>query len=110
LVQNRGGKFVAPAAKTFQAAASGATWNAAQNFDQLLVDAPGEESYPIVLTVFAQMKKGTRSRGGGAALNFFLWSLERGGRQAEELGYVPLPPALVGEIKKYWASTFKFSS
>jgi phosphate transport system substrate-binding protein len=35
-------------------------------------------------------------------LNFFEWSLDKGGKDASELGYVPLPRALVGQVKEYW--------
>jgi phosphate transport system substrate-binding protein len=40
-------------------------------------------------------------------LNFFQWALEKGDGDAASLGYVPLPPALVGQIKSYWQDIFK---
>ena len=42
-----------------------------------------------------------------AVLNFFQWSLDKGGKYAAELGYVPLPDALVKQIKAYWSGNFK---
>jgi phosphate transport system substrate-binding protein len=44
------------------------------------------------------------------ALWFFGYGLERGGADATALGYVPLPEALVSQVKKYWTDKFKFSS
>ncbi|HXD04798.1 MAG TPA: phosphate ABC transporter substrate-binding protein PstS, partial [Burkholderiaceae bacterium] len=42
LVKNREGEFVAPSAKTFQAAAAGAGWKAAPGMYVILTDAPGK--------------------------------------------------------------------
>ncbi len=41
-LQNKAGKFIKPEPLAFQAAAASATWSGASDFDQLLVDAPGE--------------------------------------------------------------------
>ena len=109
-LQNRAGKFIKPDPLAFQEAASSATWSGASNFDQLLIDAPGENAYPVVVTVFAQMKKSEGTLRSRATLNFLQWSLERGASDAAHLGYVPLPSSLVTDIKKYWASGFRFSS
>jgi phosphate transport system substrate-binding protein len=109
-LQNRAGKFIKPDPLAFQEAASSATWSGASNFDQLLIDTPGENAYPVVVTVFAQMKKSEGTLRSRATLNFLQWSLERGASDAAHLGYVPLPSSLVTDIKKYWASSFRFSS
>jgi phosphate transport system substrate-binding protein len=109
-MQNKAGKFIKPEPLAFQAAAASATWSGASDFDQLLVDAPGEDAYPMVVTVFAQMKKPGGTLRSRATLNFLQWSLERGAADAAHLGYVPLPSSLVTDIKKYWAASFRFSS
>ena len=63
---------------------------------------------PIVATVFVLMHKRTGSpRRARAAFNFFEWSLEKGAKDAADLGYVPLPAALVAQVKGYWSTTFK---
>ena len=77
------------------------------DFDLLLTDAPGENAYPIAATVFILMHKTTPPRRARAAVEFFKWSLEKGAKDAAELGYVPLPPALIAQVKSYWASQFK---
>jgi phosphate transport system substrate-binding protein len=109
-LQNKAGKFIKPDPLAFQAAAASATWSGASDFDQLLVDAPGETAYPVVVTVFAQMKKSGSTLRSRATLNFLQWSLERGAADAAHLGYVPLPSSLVTDVKKYWIASFKFSS
>ena len=65
----------------------------------MLTNAPGDEAYPITATVFVLMhKKPTSPRQSRAALSFFRWALEKGSKDAAALGYVPLPPALVGQV------------
>ena len=56
-LQNSAGKFVLPDPQSFQAAAASADWGSASDFDLLLTDAPGENAYPIVATVFVLMHK-----------------------------------------------------
>jgi phosphate transport system substrate-binding protein len=103
-LKNRAGNFVVPSRDSFQAAAASADWTAASDFNLLLADAAGPDAYPIVATTFVVVSNAKpASRGVRATLDFFRWSLEKGGSAAAELGYVPLPPALVGQIKIYWA-------
>ena len=102
VIGNRSGRFVTPEARTFQAAAAGVEWSGANGFSVLLTDAPGEHAYPIVATVFALMPKAAPPRRTRATLQFFKWALDKGAQDAAELGYVPLPPGLVDQVKDYW--------
>ena len=108
LLQNAGGQFVKPEAKTFQAAAATADWKSAKDFNLVMTNAPGMESYPITATTWVIMyktpKDAARSK---AALDFFKWALESGQNDAEALDYVPLPTALVGQIESYWKAEIK---
>ena len=110
-IRNRAGQFVSPDAKTFQTAAASAEWSKTSDFNLMLTNAPGDEAYPITATVFVLMhKQSTSPRRSRAALTFFRWALEKGSKDAAALGYVPLPPALVGQVGEYWAKTFKAGS
>ena len=103
LVQNRAGTFVKPEAASFQAAAAGADWSAAKDFDLVMTDAPGADSYPISATVFVLIARHSNDPARThAALAFFRWVLESGQSFAEAMEYVPLPPALVHEVEAYW--------
>jgi phosphate transport system substrate-binding protein len=106
-IQNQAGKFIRPDAGSFQAAAASAQWGAAGDFYVLLTNAPGVNAYPIVATVFALMPKKASAKRARTALDFFQWSLERGAKDASQLGYVPLPPELVTQVKGYWSTNFK---
>ncbi len=107
-LQNAAGNFVTPSAESFAAAARTADWAGATDFNLMITNAPGAESWPITATNFMLMPKQpkdpARSR---AALAFFKWSLENGQTQAADLHYVPLPSELVQQIEAYWAAEFK---
>jgi phosphate transport system substrate-binding protein len=107
ILQNRAGAFVEPNAASFWAAAEGASWSGTNDFNLLLTDSAGPQAYPIVATVFALMKKRASPVRTRAALNLFRWSLERGAKEATDLGYVPLPPVLIAQIKGYWVRNLK---
>ena len=57
LVRNKAGKFVAPNAASFQAAAASADWESTQDFYLVMTDAPGTYAYPIAATTFVLMHK-----------------------------------------------------
>jgi phosphate transport system substrate-binding protein len=107
LIQNQAGQFVRPDASSFQAAAASADWGKTSDFYLLLTDVPATDAYPIVATVFVLMQKTSSPKRARAALDFFQWSLEKGAKDAAQLGYVPLPDPLVKQIKSYWAKNFK---
>lgn len=108
LVQNTAGNFVVPDAASFQAAASSADWKAEKDFHLVLTDAPGEDAYPITATTFVLMPKAPKSQErSAAAIDFVRWSLENGKPQAETLNYVPLPPALIDQIERYWQQSIE---
>jgi phosphate transport system substrate-binding protein len=110
LLQNRAGRFVRPDAATFQAAAAAADWSTAPDFHVVLTNPAGEQAYPIAATVFVLMSKNATRARARSALDFFRWSLRKGGAAATTLGYVPLPPALVQRVEAYWARTFQAGS
>ncbi|HZW18936.1 MAG TPA: phosphate ABC transporter substrate-binding protein PstS [Luteimonas sp.] len=106
-MQNAAGNWVQPNAETFQAAAAGADWKNARDFNLVITNAPGDQAWPITATNFILMHKQPRDAQRSAnALAFFKWALENGQAQANELHYVALPPELVQQIEAYWASEF----
>ena len=103
IVQNGAGNYVVPDAASFQAAAASADWEAEKDFHLVLTNAPGEDAYPITATTFMLMPKAPKyPERSAAAIDFVRWVLENGKSQAETLNYVPLPPALIDQIERYW--------
>ncbi|MGH6811246.1 MAG: phosphate ABC transporter substrate-binding protein PstS [Methylocella sp.] len=105
---NKDGKRVAPNTGSFQAAAANADWAHAPGFYLILTDQPGAKSWPIAGATFILMHATPDDPAAASeALKFFSWAYEKGGKQAEELDYVPLPKTVVALIKKSWDNEFK---
>jgi phosphate transport system substrate-binding protein len=108
VMQNSAGRFVAPNAKSFQAAAQTADWAHATDFYLVMTNAPGANAYPITATTFVLMYKHSKNPPRtAAALKFFRWAMERGQPQAVGLDYVPLPAPLVKKVEAYLAANIK---
>jgi phosphate transport system substrate-binding protein len=108
-LQNAAGNWVAPSIASFQAAAASADWANAKDFHLVITNAPGAEAWPIAATNFILVSKSPSNPAKArAALEFFKWGYANGDARAEELGYVPLPDALVTQVEGYWAQNFTF--
>jgi phosphate transport system substrate-binding protein len=108
LMQNLAGKFVAPNSSTFGAAAATADWSHAKDFNLVMTNAPGANSYPIAATTFVLMYKQPKNAANSAAARkFFGWALTKGQPQAVSLDYVPLPASLVKRIQGYVGANIK---
>ncbi|MBC7941647.1 MAG: phosphate ABC transporter substrate-binding protein PstS [Chitinophagaceae bacterium] len=109
LMQNKDGQFVKPDDTAFKAAAAGADW--AKTFYQVLTDQPGKDSWPITGATFILMhKQQDKPVSGTNTLKFFDWAYVNGDKLAEELDYVPLPPAVKNLVRKQWADNLKDAS
>jgi phosphate transport system substrate-binding protein len=107
-VQNKDGQFVQPDDSAFQAAAAGADWKNAPGFGAILTDQPGKASWPISGASFILLHtKPDKPQNSAEVLKFFDWAFRNGQKMAEELDYVPLPPALVALIEESWKSQIK---
>jgi phosphate transport system substrate-binding protein len=106
LLKNREGNFVPPDADNFKAAAAGADW--AKTFFQVLTDQPGKDAWPISGATFILMYKNQEKPQSAAnVLKFFDWAYASGDKMADDLEYVPLPPAVKELARKAWASSIK---
>ena len=105
LLQNREGKFVAPSAENFAAAAAGADWSAAKGMALSLNNQPGANSWPITTATFILMYQNPadaeRSK---EVMNFFKWAwTDAGDKIADELDYVAMPDSATDYIQsKVW--------
>jgi phosphate transport system substrate-binding protein len=105
---NKAGKTVQPINEAFQAAASNADWTHAPGYYLILTDQPGDKSWPIVASTFVVMHKDATDKAASQeALKFFKYAFEKGGKMAEDLDYIPMPPAVVDLIQKTWSSEIK---
>ena len=105
LLKNKDGAFVSPNSKSFQAAAANADWSKAPGFYLLLTDQRGKESWPITGATFILMhKQQAKPETAREVLNFFDWAYKNGGQLAEQLDYVPMPPAVITAVEQSWKS------
>ncbi|MBP8232850.1 phosphate ABC transporter substrate-binding protein PstS [Rhizorhabdus sp.] len=108
LLQNKAGKFVAPAAANFAAAAAGANWPAAPGNYVLLLDQPGASSWPITGASFILVYRSQANAATGASvLKFFDWAYKSGDATAAQLDYVPLPAPVKALVRKQWLANVK---
>jgi phosphate transport system substrate-binding protein len=108
LLRNKAGKFVAPDAGSFQAAAANADWQKAEDFDLLLTDQPGAESWPITGATFILLyKQPEKPEVTAQVLKFFDWAYRNGGKMAQELDYIPMPPNVVSLVEESWSKQIK---
>ncbi len=105
---NKDGKTVSPSAQSFQAAASNGDWTHAQNYYLILTDQAGAASWPITGASFILMYATPQDVAASTeALKFFDWAYKSGAAMASELDYVPLPDALIKQVRATWKAGIK---
>ena len=103
LLRNKDGQFVSPDSTAFRAAAANADWSKAQDFNLLLTNQPGKDSWPITGATFILMhKQQNKPDIAREVINFFAWAYQNGGKLAEELDYVPMPENVVKLVEQNW--------
>jgi phosphate transport system substrate-binding protein len=108
-LKNKNGKFLSPSIDTFQAAAANADWkNAPYGYYLMLVDQPGDQSWPIAGATFILVHKDQPNAAKAAAmLKWFDWCYKHGGDMAKKLDYVPMPENVVKMVEATWAKEIK---
>jgi phosphate transport system substrate-binding protein len=105
LLTNKAGATVAPGAESFQAAAANADWAHADSYYLILTDQAGAKSWPITGASFILLYKQPEDAAAvNEALKFFSWAYQDGAAMAAQLDYIPLPAALIAQVKKTWTS------
>jgi len=105
---NKAGKTVEPSLASFQAAAANADWAKTPGYAVILVDQPGDGSWPMTAATFILMyEKPQDPAASAAALKFFDWAYTKGDKLAEELDYVPMPEAVVKLVEATWTKVGK---
>lgn len=92
-MKNRSGKFVEASPKSVSAALQTAT--IPDDFRFSMVNAPGDDAYPIAGASWVLLYGQPQSPEKGQAITaFFKWALTEGQKISPSLDYAPLPPAL----------------
>lgn len=99
-VQNKSGRYVQPDDITFEAAASGADWFSVPGMGISIVNASGDNAWPISTASFIVMYKEPKDKSQSKeVLRFFDWAFRNGQKAALDLDYVPLPLQLTNQIR-----------
>jgi phosphate transport system substrate-binding protein len=110
-LKNHAGTFVDPTDGSVQAAAQGADWAHAKAFYVMLTDQPGAAAWPITGATFVLLRRKQKDADVGRnVLKFFDWGYRRGGEAAKQLGYVPMPSAVVDMVEKSWEHDLRDAS
>jgi len=95
-VQNAAGEFIMADVNSVTAAASGALANMPKDFRVSITNAPGAGVYPISSFTWLLLHQEPKDKQlGGIMVDFMKWALNDGQKFAPDLGYAPLPAALV---------------
>ncbi len=94
-LKNKSGHFIVPNQQAVADAAAGANFKVKGMAPDLL-DQTHRNAWPITTaTYILAYEKGASVEKQKALVDFFSWSLNNGQKMAEELGFVPLPAAVV---------------
>lgn len=100
-VQNAAGKFVTASPQRLAAACQEVEAPAWRGFSASLINARGDDSYPLTSFTWIYFRARTSDSSRAAALRDFLnWTYSDGQAFAEQEGYAALPPQLQAELKK----------
>ena len=100
-LKNADGHFVAPLPANFESALNHSTWKTQGNFNEMLTDKAGANSWPITMGTFVIMPKVANNAGKTiAALKFFSWGFIQGDHYVNNLDFVHLPDAIQAKIYK----------
>ena len=102
-LKNRDGYFVSPNAGSTQAASAGAKWDGDNGFYQILTDAQGPASWPIVATTFILVRKDNfNNENIKKVLKFIDWNYRVGELDAISLDFVMLPKPVIDLVRISW--------
>ncbi len=102
LVQNAAGKFVEPTVQSVTAAGALAKLPESTDFRVSIVNAPGNDSYPISSFTFLLIPKSYADAAKGKKLlDFVKWAVHDGEKLAPALDYAPLPNNIVSIIDQH---------
>jgi phosphate transport system substrate-binding protein len=100
-VQNAAGNFIEPTIESITAAADGIMTKLGANSDfrVSIVNAPGDQAYPIAsfTWILAYANQGSADKG-KKLVDFLRWMYSEGQQSAAALDYAPLPTAMTQQL------------
>ena len=95
-VQNSAGKFVKASAASVTAAAAAAVKQMPADFRVSITNPPGDDAYPVASFTWLLLYQDPKDKAlAKIMVDFTKWALTDGQKYAADLGYAPLPKAVV---------------
>jgi phosphate transport system substrate-binding protein len=94
-VQNSEGEFVRASVASIRAAADAAVGRMPRDLRVSITNAPGKGVYPATSFTWLLLYENADRRRSRLMVDFIKWALSDGQAMAPDLGYAPLPPAIV---------------
>jgi phosphate transport system substrate-binding protein len=99
LLKNRDGRFVKPDATSFKAALAKSGWEKTGNFEEMLTDKPGSDSWPITGGTYVFIPRVTaKPEQTTETVKFFTWAFISGDEIANSLDYIRLPDRVQARV------------
>jgi len=104
-IKNKAGKFILPSLESTTAAAAGVATKMPEDMRVSIVDAEGDDAYPISgFTYILLYSKQADAKKGKTLVDFMNWALHDGQKMTNDLHYAPLPAAVVEKADKKLAA------
>lgn len=98
-MKNRAGQFVAPSAIAFESALASSSWKTKANFEEMLTDQAGRNSWPITMGTFVIVRQTSDNPDATiATLKFFTWAFMKGDGMVSGADFVRLPDRVQARI------------
>lgn len=98
-IENKMNQFVAPSATAITAAAAASQNSIPEDMRVSITYADGKNSYPIAAFTYLLFYQKTAGMKGEKLKKFLAWAIADGQKEAQSLGYAPLPKNLIPRIK-----------
>jgi phosphate transport system substrate-binding protein len=108
---NKAGKAIAPSLSTFKAAAASAKWSPKQDYQLILTNQPGANSWPINASTFILLPTDNTKVQNQAILKFFHWTYTNNMARniTKNTDYVSIPTDVVKQIEHYWMQKLQYT-
>lgn len=97
-LQNAAGNYVAPGGEGGPQALAGAEFASDEDLRGWITNPQGGEAYPIATFTWMLFFKKQDPARAEALRNLVTWALKDGQAMAEQLGYIPLPEAVIAKV------------
>lgn len=104
-LRNPAGRFTEPTGPSMLAAIAGHDWSGRDDHVTPLSTADDPQAYPVTVAIYAVVKRSPQFRQDTErTLRYLAFVMEEYDGAAQDLGYLPLPPAAAQAVQGYWAT------